>query len=126
MERVETLRYSREHKTGKNIFSATRFPAGLTQRMRKFRDDPLDPAAAPAFVSEHQLQLSNSKDGRRLEFLGHSVAHASRHYPESGVILDQIKCFARGCWFLDYLWFEAGTSTLRKQPITDLGLHALR
>ena len=88
--------------------------------MRKFPDDPLDPGAALAFVSEHQLQLSHSENGRRLECVPYPVADASRHNAESRAILDQVKCFARGGWLLDYLRRETRMKTLFKQPITNL------
>ena len=93
--------------------------------MGEFRCDPLNPGAALAFVSEHELQLSNSENRRRLEFLRHPVADASRHDPKSSVILDQVKRFARGAWLLHDLRPEAGALTLFKQPITNLGLHPL-
>ena len=93
--------------------------------MGKFDSDPLDPRAALAFVREHQLQLSDSENGRRLEFFCHPVADASGHDPESGVILDQIKCFARRGWLLHDFRLETGTLTPVKQPIANLGLRAL-
>jgi len=93
--------------------------------VRKLGGDPLDPGAALAFVSEHQGQLCNSENGRRLERLGHPLADASRHDTQSGAILDQVEDFARGGWLLHDLWPEAGALTLFNQPITNLGLRAI-
>jgi len=80
----------------------------------------LDPEATLAFVSEHELQLSDSENRRRFEFLCHSVADPARHDPESGAILDQVEGFASGGRLLHDLWFETGALTLFKQPITNL------
>ena len=91
--------------------------------MGELRCDPLNPGTALAFVSEHELQLSDSENRSRLEFLRHPVADASGHDPESSVILDQVKCFARGGWLLHDLRPEAGALSLIKQPIANLGLH---
>ena len=93
--------------------------------MGKLRCDPLNPGAALALVSENELQLSDSENGRRLECVRHLVADASGHDPESSVILNQVKCFARGGWLLHDLRPEAGALTLFKQPIANLGLHPL-
>jgi hypothetical protein len=93
--------------------------------LRKFGGDPLDPWTALAFVGEHELELTDSENGTRLEFLRHPIADACRHDPEAGVILDQIEGFTRGGWLLHDLWFETGALTLFNQPIANLGLHSL-
>jgi hypothetical protein len=85
----------------------------------------LDPGTAFAFVGEHELELSDSENVTRLEFLRHPVTNASGHDPESGAILDQVEGLACGGWLLHDLWLETGALTLFNEPLTNLGLRAL-